>query len=171
MVLFAARDQRRLALICRVIVLIVSFACPSLAVAQKAQIRSVDRNQEIVHDLRNESQTFQEVRWDAHNIANPRGVVLIWTIEAFELAGGRNKDLADAGVALRIQKAEPAKAWKISQASDQTNVARGDRSASVSAVCTGHGQASMGLLVSFRTSAMPAAGRYRTKLVGTMTAP
>lgn len=139
--------------------------------AQKAEIRSADRDQELVYDLRSQSQSFQEVRWDLHNSLDPRGVAIIWTIDAFELAGGRKSDLADAAVAIRVQQAAPAKAWSISQASDQTNVAMGDRSASVSAVCSGHGQASMGLLVTFHTSAMPAAGRYRTRLVGTMTAP
>lgn len=170
-VLFAARSKPQLKRTYGAAVIFVWLLCTSQALAQKAEIRSADRDQELVHDLRSQSQTFQEVRWDLHNSLDPQGVAIIWTIDAFELSEGRNKDLADASVAMRIQQALPAKAWTISQANDQTNVAMGDRSASVSAVCTGHGQASMGLLVSFHTSAMPAAGRYRTRLVGTMTAP
>lgn len=154
-----------------VFVVLFDLCSTSQVMAQKAEIRSADRDQELIHDLRSQSQTFQEVRWDIHNSLDPRGVAIIWTIDAFEFTGGRNKDFADAAVALRVQQAVPAKAWRISQATDQTHVAMGDRSATVSAVCTGHGQASMGLLVSFHTSAMPAAGRYRTRLVGTMTAP
>ena len=174
-VLFAARSKLRskttYGAIYATIVIFAWMLCSSAVLAQKAEIRSADRDQELIHDLRSQSQTFQEVRWDIHNSLDPRGVAIIWTIDAFELSGGRNKDLADVAVALRVQQAVPPRAWSIAQASDQTHVAMGDRSATVSAVCTGHGQASMGLLVSFHTSSMPAAGRYRTRLVGTMTAP
>lgn len=172
-VLFFARTRRSWSMF---LVLSLRFVAALMLVdtacAQKAEIRSVDRDQELVHDLRSQSQAFSEVRWDVHSTADPRGTIVIWSIDPFENNGGRNREMADAAIALRILKAVPSKAWSVSQATDRTNFNSGDRSASVSAICSGYGEANLGLLVTFHSTATtPAAGRYRTKLVGTMTAP
>ena len=140
--------------------------------AQKAEIRSADRDQELVHDLHSQSQAFTEVRWNVHNSADPRGTIVIWSIDPFETNSGRSREMADAVVNLRVLDSTPSRAWKVSQATDRTDLTAGDRSASVSAICSGYGEATFGLLVTFHSTATtPAAGRYRTKLVGTMTAP
>lgn len=170
MVLFSALWQSgNISVIAALVIVICS---GSEVLAQKAEIRSADRDQDLIHDLRSQSQSFPEVRWDVHNTADPRGTVVIWSIEPFESNGGRNRKTADAAVSLRVLSSNPSRAWQVAQAADRTDVVRGDQSATVSAVCSGFGQATLGLSVSFHSIAtIPAAGRYRTRLVGTMTAP
>jgi hypothetical protein len=140
---------------------------------QSVEIRSREKAQELTHHLRSNLQQFSEVRWDVHNSRRDDGIAVIWSIDSFSTHSGKQKYLADAGLNLRILSAVPERAWQITQQSDSTNIAKGDRSATVSAVCTEYGEATLGLTVTFITSdtSVPAAGEYRTQLVGTITAP
>lgn len=143
------------------------------ASGQYAEIRSRDHDQHIVHDLKNADQMFHEVQWDVHNSVSRRGVAVIWTIDAFESSRGKKSTLADAGLLLQIRKASPKNSWHITKAKDQTNISKGDTSATVSAVCTRFGDATMEVTVVFQTpqASLPAAGTYETRLTGTITAP
>lgn len=157
-------------------VLVLSFLCGLSATAggQHLQIRSRDKNQEIVYIAGTGMQSFPEVQWDIHNSRQLNGVAVIWNIDAFERqGGGKSRQLTDSGLMLRIRSAGPNNAWRVVQAADQTNVAKGDQSANVSALCAGYGEATLGIMVTFGTdsSVMPAAGKYRTQLTGTITAP
>ena len=140
---------------------------------QSVEIRSREKTQELIHDLRQSQQQFKEVRWDVHNSRRDDGIAVIWTIDSFTTQSGKQRYLADAGLNLRILSAAPNRAWQITQQSDSTNINKGDKSATVSAICTEYGEATLGLTVTFSTSdtSVPAAGEYRTQLVGTITAP
>lgn len=140
---------------------------------QSVEIRSREKAQELTHHLRSNLQQFSEVRWDVHNSRRDDGIAVIWTIDSFSTHSGKQKYLADAGLNLRILSAVPGRAWQITQQSDSTNIVKGDRSATVSAVCAEYGEATLGLTVTFITSdtSVPAAGEYRAQLVGTITAP
>ena len=140
---------------------------------QSVEIRSREKAQELTHDLRSNLQQFSEVRWDVHNSRRDEGIAVIWSIDSFSTQSGKQRYLADAGLNLRILSAAPNRAWQITQQSDSTNITKGDKSATVSAVCTEYGEATLGLTVTFSTSdtSVPAAGEYRTQLVGTITAP
>ena len=140
---------------------------------QSVEIRAREKAQELTHDLRHSQQLFKEVRWDVHNSRRDDGIAVIWSIDSFSTQGGKQRYLADAGLNLRILSAAPNRAWQITQQSDSTNITKGDKSATVSAVCTDYGEATLGLTVTFSSSdtSVPAAGEYRTQLVGTITAP
>ena len=140
---------------------------------QSVEIRSREKAQELTHHLRSNLQQFSEVRWDVHNSRRDDGIAVIWTIDSFSTHSGKQKYLADAGLNLRILSAVPGRAWQITQQSDSTNITKGDKSATVSAICTEYGEATLGLTVTFSTSdtSVPAAGEYRSQLVGTITAP
>ncbi len=144
-----------------------------LASAQHLAIRSREKDQHIIHDFSGDEQLFREVRWDIHNSASREGIAVVWTIDAFESRSGKNHFLADAGLGLRIRNAVPGNSWQVTQATDQTNVSKGDRTATVSAICSRHGDATIGVVVVFQTSqtTIPASGEYQTRLVGTITAP
>lgn len=140
---------------------------------QSVEIRAREKAQELTHNLRLSEQQFKEVRWDVHNTRRNDGIAVIWSIDPFSTHSGKQKFLADAGLNLRILNAAPNRAWQITQQSDSTNITKGDKSATVSAVCTEYGEATLGLTVTFSSSdtSIPAAGEYRTQLVGTITAP
>lgn len=140
---------------------------------QSAEIRAREKAQELTHDLRQSQQQFKEVRWDVHNSRRDDGIAVIWSIDSFSTQSGKHRFLADAGLNLRIVSAAPNRSWQVTQQSDSTNITKGDKSATVSAVCTDYGEATLGLTVTFSTSdtSVPAAGEYRTQLVGTITAP
>ncbi len=140
---------------------------------QSVEIRAREKAQELIHDLRQSQQQFKEVRWDVHNSRRDDGIAVIWSIDSFSTHTGKQKYLADAGLNLRILSAAPNRSWQVTQQSDSTNITKGDKSATVSAVCTEYGEATLGLTVTFSTSdtIVPTAGEYRTQLVGTITAP
>lgn len=151
--------------------LLMSFSCPCLG--QAVEIRARDKSQEVVHDLLRETQTFSEVRWDVHNSRRENGIAVVWSIDPFSTQSGRQRYFADAGLSLRIMSAVPNRAWQVTQKSDSTDLSEGIKSASVSAACSELGEATLGLTVTFRSepSSIPAAGEYRTLLIGTITAP
>ncbi len=142
---------------------------------QQLGIRCRDKNQEMVHDLIHDQQFFKEVQWDIHNSFQNQGVVVIWTAEAFQSGGSlpRGNSLADTGLSVRIQNSGPKDAWQISQQTDITDIAKGDKSAMVSAVSNQHSEATFAITVMFRRNAnvIPVAGRYETLLIGTLAAP
>lgn len=140
---------------------------------QSVEIRAREKAQELTHDLRQSQQLFKEVRWDVHNSRRDDGIAVIWSIDSFSTQGGKQRYLADAGLNLRILSAAPNRSWQVTQQSDSTNINKGDKSATVSAICTEYGEATLGLTVTFSTSdtSVPAAGEYRTQLIGTITAP
>ncbi len=150
-------------------VLVLSPCCP----AQQLGIRSRDKDQLVVHDLKQNEQIFKEVQWDINNSFQNQGVAVIWTAAAFQTNSGSRSDvkLADTGLSLRIQNSGPKNAWKVAQATDFTNVAKRDHSAMISAVSNQHSQATFGIIVMFRNtlSVIPAAGHYETLLTGTIT--
>jgi hypothetical protein len=141
--------------------------------SQSVEIRAREKAQELTHDLRHSQQLFKEVRWDVHNSRRDDGIAVIWSIDSFSTQGGKQRYLADAGLNLRILSSAPDRAWQVTQQSDSTNINKGDKSATVSAICTEYGEATLGLTVTFSTSdtSVPAAGEYRTQLIGTITAP
>lgn len=140
---------------------------------QSVEIRAREKAQELTHDLRQSQQLFKEVCWDVHNSRRDDGIAVIWSIDSFSTQGGKQRYLADAGLNLRILSAAPNRSWQVTQQSDSTNINKGDKSATVSAICTEYGEATLGLTVTFSTSdtSVPAAGEYRTQLIGTITAP
>ena len=140
---------------------------------QSLEIRAREKAQELTHNLGNNQQQFSEVRWDVHNSRRSDGIAVIWSIDSFSTHSGKQKYLADAGLNLRILSAAPNRSWQVTQQSDSTNITKGDKTATVSAVCTELGEATLGLTVTFSTSntSVPTAGEYRTQLVGTITAP
>ena len=140
---------------------------------QSVEIRAREKAQELTHNLRHSQQLFKEVRWDVHNSRRDDGIAVIWSIDSFSTQGGKQRYLADAGLNLRILSAAPNRAWQVTQRSDSTNINKGDKSATVSAICTEYGEATLGLTVTFSSSdtSVPTAGEYRTQLVGTITAP
>lgn len=166
------RDHSMFAFLRDAAVLFFLFGFPSIADAQQLVIRSRDRDQELTHNLQSNTQIFPQVLWDIHNSSAQNGMAVVWVADAFESRGNGKTTLADTGLALRIRNAGPKDAWQVTQATGQTSVATGDRSAFVAASCSRHGEATMEILVSFRTeSSVPAAGKYRTQLIGTITAP
>jgi len=140
---------------------------------QSVEIRSRGKAQDLTHDLRQSQQRFKEVQLDVHNSRRDDGIAVIWTIDSFSTQNGKQQYIADAGLNLRILSAAPNRSWQVTQQSDSTNIIKGDKSATVSAICTEYGEATLGLTVTFSTSdtSVPAAGEYRTQLVGTITAP
>lgn len=140
---------------------------------QSVEIRAREKVQELTHNLRHSQQQFTEVRWDVHNSRRADGIAVIWSIDSFSTHSGKQKHLGDAELNLRILSSSPDRSWRVTQQSDSTDINKGNRSATVSAVCTEYGQATLGLTVTFTTSdtSVPAAGEYRTQLVGTITAP
>lgn len=154
------------------VVLFLFVGLSDMASAQQLAIRARDRDQELTHDLFSTVQVFPQVLWDIHNSASPNGMAIVWTADAFESPGNGKTSVADTGLLLRIRNAGPGNAWHVTQATGHTDVATGNRSALVAALCSSHGEATMEIIVSFRAdSSVPAAGVYRTQLVGTITAP
>lgn len=140
---------------------------------QSVEIRAREKAQELTHDLRYNQQQFKEVCWDVHNSRRDDGIAIVWSIDSFSTHSGKQRYLADAGLNLRILSAAPDRSWQVTQNYDSTDITKGDKSATVSAICTEYGEATLGLTVTFSTSdtSVPAAGEYRTQLVGTITAP
>ena len=169
------QDSRRLAAMPSVAVLFLTLTLTHLSHAQQLGIRSRDKDQQLIHDLFHAEQYFKEVQWDIHNSFQHQGVAVVWTAGSFHMSGSRSAQLnqADTGLAVRIQNSGPQDAWKIAQATDFTDVARGDHSAMVSAVSNQLSEATFGITVMFRKDAnsTSAAGTYETLLTGTITAP
>jgi hypothetical protein len=169
------QDSNRTAAMQSVLVLFFLLMQMPLCDGQQLAVRARDKDQEIVHDLIRNEQYFPEVQWDIHNSFQNQGVAAIWTAGAFRCQGSSRQrtDYADTGLSVRIQKSGPPNAWRIAQATDMTNFAKLDNSATVSAVSNQHSQATFGVTVMFRrdVNSTPAAGRYQTVLVGTITSP
>ena len=163
------RSAAMLSVLVLFFVLMLDPSCP----AQQLGIRSRDKSQLVIHDLIHNDQIFSEVQWDIHNSFQNQGVAVVWTAGPFQISSGSRSDtkLADTGLSIRIQNSGPKNAWKLAQALDVTNVAKGDNSAMVSAVSNQHSEATFGITVLFRNNAttIPAAGRYETLLIGTIT--
>ena len=107
-----------------------------ISCGQSVEIRAREKAQELTHDLRQSQQLFKEVRWDVHNSRRDDGIAVIWSIDSFSTQGGKQQYLADAGLNLRILSAAPNRSWQVTPQSDPTNINNGDKSATVSAICT-----------------------------------
>lgn len=153
---------------------LVLFAFADAASAQWVEIRAMEKDQSLTHPVNSGFVTFSEVRWDVHN-SYQDDILIEWSMEAFESSKGssRTTPKADVGLSLRLRNGGPRNAWHISQPIDQSSLSRGDTTASVTAVGTHQGSATFGVTVAFipSGSSIPAAGRYESRLIGTISAP
>lgn len=147
---------------------LVLFAFSDAARAQWVEIRARDKDQSLTHPVSGGLATFSEVRWDVHN-SYQDDILIEWSMDAFESSRGssRTAPKADVGLSLRLRNGGPRNAWHISQPIDQSSLSRGDKTASVTAIGTHQGSATFGVTV----ASIPAAGRYESRLIGTISAP
>ncbi|MFO0975933.1 MAG: hypothetical protein U0996_06005 [Planctomycetaceae bacterium] len=155
-------------------VVLVLFAFADVARGQWVEIRAMDKDQSLIHPVSSSLTTFSEVRWDVHN-SYTNDILIQWSMEVFESSRGSAKTApqADVGLSVRLRSGGPRNAWYVTQPTDRTNVLSGDRQATVAAVGTHQGEASFGLTVAFQSpgNTVPAAGRYESRLIGTISAP
>ncbi|MBL8813863.1 MAG: hypothetical protein JNM43_27085 [Planctomycetaceae bacterium] len=155
-------------------IVLVLFAFADVARGQWVEIRSMDKDQSMIHPVSFSSTAFSEVRWDVHN-SYQDDVLIQWTMDAFESSQGSLKKpaQADVGLSVRLRNGGPKNAWHVTQATDRTAILKGDRQATVTAIGTHQGDASFGVTVAFLSpgNSVPAAGRYEARLIGTIAAP
>lgn len=165
------QDRRRLQSAAIVLVL---FAFVDIARGQWVEIRSMDKDQSMFHPVSSSVTAFPEVRWDVHN-SYTDDLLIQWSMEVFEASGGslKKSPQADVGLSVRLRSAGPKNAWYVTQPSDRTSILNGDRQATVTAVGTHQGDASFGVTVAFLSpgGSVPVAGRYESRLIGTIAAP
>lgn len=157
---------------CAAVALVALFSCAFAegARAQSARLKARKSPSPITHNLNDEPQTFEPVRWDIRS-PFPNGCLIEWEAQSFT---HESEPAAKANCEMFVrltQSAPPSARWTVANPRDSTSWESGKDTATVSVTSSGSGRAQVQLTLSFHNASVTnlAAGKYETTVVGTIT--